>query len=128
MRCLFKKKDGGPFSKATGYWFFEAKSFGSVVLLRFDRGSRDAFHSHAFDAVSWVLRGGLREVLRDGSEVLLTPGVAPVWTARNRYHKVFGLEDSTWVLSFRGPWRKYWREDLPGRGEVVLTHGRKEVP
>lgn len=127
MRILFKKKDGGPYSKATGYWLIEWKRAFSIVLLRFDRGSRDAFHSHAFNAISWVLSGCLLEQFRDRTWRLHEAGWWPIRTPRETFHKVHGLEPRTWVLSFRGPWVDRWREDLPNRGLVTLTHGRREV-
>ena len=50
-------KDGGPESKVDGYWLFRHKRLFTVALLRFSKGSREAYHSHAFNAVSWVLTG-----------------------------------------------------------------------
>jgi len=41
---------------------------------------------------------------------------------------VFGVADKTWVLSFRGPWNKTWKEWLPKEGkEITLTNGREIV-
>ena len=64
MKFLFKAKDGGPESKVTGYWLIESKRWFSIALLRFDEGSREAFHTHAFNAISWVLWGELLEYVR----------------------------------------------------------------
>lgn len=128
MRILFKSKDGGGHSMVVGYWLFEAKKFCSIVLLRFDKGSREAFHTHAFNAVSWVLSGKLRERLMDGSEYMLTPSIKPIYTARDRFHRVFGETEKTYVLSFRGPWKKVWKEYLPTENkEIKLTNGRIEI-
>jgi hypothetical protein len=133
MRILFKGKDGGPESNVTGYWLFESKRFGSVVLLRFDEGSREAYHSHAFNAISWVLKGWLIEEVKTTTILGITlnsiqPSFKPIHTARDRMHKVYGMAKRTWVLSFRGPWVKTWKEWLPKEGrEVTLTNGRKEV-
>lgn len=130
MKFLFKSKDGGPESNVTGYWLFESKRFGSIVLLRFDKGSREAFHSHAFNAWSWVLKGKLHEyVLGDPlGALVLTPSIMPLYTARDRFHRVFGMADRTWVLSFRGPWAKTWKEYLPKEDrQITLTNGRKIV-
>jgi hypothetical protein len=132
MKFFFKSKDGGPESNVTGYWLFESKRFGSIVLLRFDRGSREAFHNHAFNAVSWVLKGRLTEDVKSGITVTefndIRPSLKPIYTARNRMHKVHGMEDRTWVLSFRGPWNKTWKEWLPAEDrELTLTNGRKIV-
>lgn len=138
MKILFKSKDGGSESNVTGYWLFESKRFGSIVLLRFDKGSREAFHNHAFNAVSWVIKGVLLEmVMRDpnssAEEVevdgyVLRPSLCPIYTPKERMHKVFGVADKTWAISFRGPWNKTWNEYLPATDEnVTLTNGRKIV-
>jgi hypothetical protein len=133
MKWFFKSKDGGPESNVTGYWLFESKRFASIALLRFDEGSREAFHNHAFNAWSWVISGELEEhILAIGgggfSTVNLLPSFRPIFTSRNRMHKVYGKAKRTWAISFRGPWDKTWKEYLPQTDEhITLTHGRKVV-
>lgn len=134
MKLFHKAKDGGPDSKVTGYWLIESKRFFSVVLLRFDKGSREAFHTHAFNAVSWVLKGKLLEVVRNGTFPLLNteteykPSVLPIYTPRECFHRVFGIADVTWALSVRGPWSKTWKEYIPADDEeYTLTNGRVRV-
>jgi hypothetical protein len=131
MKLFHKSKDGGADSNVTGYWLIEAKSLFSIVLLRFDKGSREAFHNHAFNAVSWVLKGKLWEIVRSGNwywEKGLLPSFKPVYTSRDRMHQVHGIAEKTWVLSFRGPWASEWKEYLPKEDkEVTLTNGRKIV-
>jgi hypothetical protein len=129
-KFFFKSKDGGPESNVTGYWLIESKRLFSIVLLRFDKGSREAFHNHAFNALSWILSGKLDEKVKidhshkDYSQYLF-PSWVPFKTSRDRMHKVHGIADKTWALSFRGPWNKTWKEWLPKEGkEVTLTNGR----
>ena len=126
------KKDGGPASKVWGYFFIETKKWFTIVLLRFEDGARDAYHTHAFNAYSWVLKGKLvEEVINEKGEFegenTYTPSFWPIWTPRECFHKV-SSEGRTWALSFRGPWVDYWREFLPnGNKFITLTHGRKIV-
>lgn len=130
MKLFHKSKDGGKDSNVTGYWLIEAKSLFSIVLLRFDKGSREAFHNHAFNAVSWVLKGGLVEFVKEPYIFMSTfnPSLKPIYTSRDRMHQVRGVADATWVLSFRGPWSRTWKEWLPAEDkEVTLTNGRKIV-
>lgn len=128
MKLLWNDKDGGPESRVWMYGF-ESKRFGSALLLRFEDGSREAYHSHAFLAVSWVLWGLLLERFHGYYDwtVRHFPSVRPIITHRDTFHKVTSV-GRTWVLSFRGPWwTDAWFEFIPGRGEITLTHGRREV-
>jgi hypothetical protein len=136
LKFLSIGKDGGPKSTVTGHWFLELKSLFSVVLLRFDDGSRDEYHSHAFDSVSWVLKGKLWEMILEdvddrgsmsGVTITHEPSLSPVLTKRDTLHRVVS-DGTTWVLSFRGPWSKTWREYDPKSGKFsTLTHGRKAL-
>jgi hypothetical protein len=133
MKFIHKSKDGGSESNVTGYWLIEWKKCFSIVLLRFDKGSREAFHNHAFNAVSWILSGALLEEARENGFTrwkALLPSPLPIYTSRDRMHKVYGAADRTWALSFRGPWNLYWKEHFvsdEGTKEVTLTHGRKVI-
>lgn len=109
-----------------GYWLIESKRFGSVALLRFERGTREAYHSHAFESVSWLLSGKLVERHLNDVVDVHVPSVRPIRTHRTTFHKVHSVGRS-WVLTFRGPWTDRWFEvDESGR-TYRLTHGRKEV-
>lgn len=130
MKFLSYGKDGGPESTVHGYWLIEIKGLFSIVLLKFENGSRDAYHNHAFNAVSWVLSGQLIEYFPEMPPEFgeaYSPSFKPVVTPRTLFHKVVS-QGNTWVLSFRGPWTKTWREWSPKTGIfTTLTHGRKEV-
>jgi len=123
---LFKlMKEGGPFSRVYGYFLIEWKLFLSIVLLNFKDGTREAFHSHAFGAISWVLRGQLTEELMDGTINVYRPSLKPIVTPRSCFHKVKSKRN-TWALSFRGPWADTWQEFIPATKQTItLTHGRK---
>lgn len=127
MKIIRKEKDGGPLSRVTGWWLFWKKSPVSIALLRFDPGSREAYHSHAFNSVSWVLSGTLYECMLGGRVERHRAGLRPVITKRSTYHKVVS-EGTTWVLTFRGPWARTWKDYDEATGiESTLTHGREVV-
>jgi hypothetical protein len=118
-------KDGGPESKVWGH-FFEIKKLFSVVLLRFENGSREAYHSHAFNSLSLVIGPGfLEEKFLDGETKIHKAGDL-VKTQRHDFHKVTS-HGRTWVLTFRGPWNDTWQEFTDERGFITLSHGRVEA-
>jgi len=120
MKLFKKMKDGGPESTVTGYWLIESKKYFSIVLLKFEGRSREAYHTHAFNAWSWILPFGmgLMENFADGTAKFLKPD-SFIFTPRNSMHKV----DSNGV---RGPWVDTWHE-INENGRQTLTHGRKVV-
>lgn len=129
MKLFSKAADGGKNSGVTGYFLIEWKQAFSVVLLRFNKGTREAYHEHAFSAWTLWLKGRVREhILRIDLGVDQTREFSAGQlkrTPRNCFHKIEALETS-WALSVRGPWLDRWREFRSGRF-VTLTHGRKEV-
>jgi hypothetical protein len=135
MKFFYHGKDGGPDSTVHGYWLCEIRSLFSIALLCFEHGSREAYHSHAFNSVSWVLKGSLFESELGevegvgeiyGCNVHL-PSIRPIMTYRYTFHKV-SSHGRTWVLTFRGPWKKNWREYLPKEKKFIkLEIGRKLV-
>jgi len=128
MKFLSVCKDGGPDSPVTGLFLVEIKSLFSIVLLRFG-GTREAYHSHAFNAVTLWLKGTVTELVMvtDENSVeshLWTAGQLK-YTPRGLLHKILP-GPGAWALSFRGPWADTWTEYVKGR-IVRLTHGRKVV-
>lgn len=127
MKLLWNDKDGGPESKVR-CWGLEIKGLFSVLLLKFENGTRDAFHSHAFNSISLVLTGGLLEEFHS-----LPPEFAEVHgpgdivkTYRTTTHKVYGVAKASWVLTLRGPWADTWQE-VVGRRYSTLKHGRQVI-
>lgn len=125
MKFLETSKDGGSESTVWAHWLIEAKRLFSIVLLRFENGTREAYHSHAFNSISWVLRGKLEERHLDGQIQYHYPSWKPVITKRDTFHQVFSY-GRTWVVSFRGPWADSWKEVEQGE-EITLTSGRKVI-
>ncbi len=111
MKLFALRKDGGPESLVWGLFLVEIKKLFTVVLLNFRTGSREAYHSHAFGAVSWVLWGRLTEYSVGGVPLPRTyrPSLIPVFTPASRFHKVYAEKNSI-VVSFRGPWKEDWLE------------------
>lgn len=125
MKFFKKVKDGGPESPVDAYFLFEIKSLMSVAILKFNKGSREAFHTHAFHALTWFIKGDLVEEDINGEFHIYERGILPKVTRRSKNHRVIALADS-WCFTIRGPWSKTWTEDTDEK-TTVLTHGRKVV-
>lgn len=130
MRFFAKRNDGGPESNVTGYWLIESKRFFSIALLRFSPGSRENYHSHAFNAWSLVF-GSLTEIRqpRWGLMPVIRKLSGFVFTERANLHRVINKSTKpVWALTFRGPWHRFWWEYDPRTSEYIkLTTGRHEV-
>lgn len=122
MKFLTRCKDGGPDSHVEAFVLVEIKHLFSIMLLKFAPGSRPVYHTHAFNSISWLLKGTLLEFHKGGTTDIHTHSVKPIFTYRDTYHKVYSTETS-WALTFRGPWVSWWKEYA--QSEYTLTHGRQ---
>ena len=129
MKLFYKGKDGGSESSTTGYWLIECKSLFSIVLLKFEGISRDAFHTHVFHSLSWVVKGELQEKFKSNYKQIRLHSASwiPFITRKEDFHKV-NVIGTAWALSFRGPWQKQWLENTPQDGTYGLVSGRLKVP
>ena len=127
MRLLNKAKDGGKDSPVDGYFLIELKSLFSIVLLKFNKGGREQFHTHAFNAFTWFLKGNLIEEDFNGTKYIYQKSLVPKITKREKNHRVKALEDS-WCLSIRVKWRNTWTEDDKDLNtKTYFTHHRKII-
>jgi hypothetical protein len=76
-----KKSDGGKTSGVNAY-IFEWKCLFSIGLLHFKDGSRENFHSHGFNALSWFVRGWVTEEKLGGEKKDFYPSFWPKFTPR----------------------------------------------
>jgi hypothetical protein len=116
MRFFQKVKDGGPDSPVDAYVLIEIKSLFSIMLLKFNKGARDSFHSHAFNAWTLFLSGYPMEVSLVDSPL---GGVYEVfktfksgdwkYTPKDQIH-LYSNVRTAWAITFRGPWSDTWKE------------------
>ena len=124
MKLFSWGKDGGPESHVDGFFIIEIKSLFSIVVLKFNEGTRENFHSHAFNAYTLWLSGEVSEEYPDGKGRPWFPGNRK-FTPRRLMHRVRALTTS-YALSFRGPWTSTWEEYNETTNQfTVLTHGRR---
>ena len=130
MKFLKKMKDGGAESTVTGYWLVEIKDWFSIVLLKFEGKSREAYHTHAFNCWNWLIRGALKESRICGDSRYYQDNNSSRFfkITKDDFHKVDSISPVSWILSFRGPWDDTWKEYLPQEDRFrILTHGRHEI-
>jgi hypothetical protein len=125
MRLFSWAKDGGPESPVDAFFLFESKRFGSVAILKFNEGGRETYHTHAFNALTWFIKGDLVEQDINGEYYIYERSFVPKITKRLKNHRVMAFQDS-WCLTIRGPWADTWTEDTDTQ-HTVLTHKRKIV-
>jgi len=126
MKAFSKGKDGGPESHVTGYFLVEIKRLFSIVLLKFDEGTREEYHNHAFNAVTLWLKGEVQEEYPDHIGTTWKAGELK-YTPRNLMHRIRAFKPA-YALSFRGPWVSNWNEyNAASKRTTTLTHGRKIV-
>ncbi len=125
MKLFAKSKDGGPHSPVDGYFLIEFKPLFSIALLKFNKGRREAFHTHAFDAFTWFLKGDLVEEDYSGGNYRYKCSFLPKLTLKSKNHRVSAKQDS-WCFTIRGPWVKTWTEHDKGI-KTTFTHGRKVI-
>ena len=124
-RIFYKKPDGGKNSGVTAYFLIEWKVLFSIGILHFKIGTREAYHNHAFNALTWWLSGKITEIKLNGEEKDFSPSFKPKYTSRNNFHKVLAHEN-TYALTFRGNWKDTLNE-FKNNKLIYLTHGRKEI-
>ena len=128
MRFFEKHPDGGKDSPVMGYWLLEIKWLFSIVLLKFNPGFRENYHTHAFTALTWFLRGYVNEHRLDEKKVLhykqWSPSIWPKITLKNNMHKVSTAgEQPAWALPIRGPWDNTWTEYNAKENKIVVLGG-----
>ena len=127
MRILQKTKDGGKESTVDAYFLIELKGLFSIALLKFNKGSRNNYHNHAFNAWTWFIKGDMAEHDISGTTKVYKRSWLPKITKRGNFHKVVAKSPS-WCFTIRGKWKDEWKEYNPHTGETItLTHGRKVV-
>ena len=125
MKFFSRSKDGGPESPVDAFFLFEIKSLCSIAILRFNEGGREAFHTHAFNALTWFISGDMVEQDVNGEFYCYERSIVPKITRRSKNHRVRAFKTS-WAFTIRGPWSNTWTETIDGE-HIVLTHGRKRV-
>lgn len=106
----------------------ECKQFFSIYGHVFNTIEQDRFHTHAFNAIAILIKGGYEEEVigSDGlvRKVKIGPGIR--YIPRSYNHRLLKSEPNTLSLLFAGPWYSTWTEEND-QYIRTLTWGRKEL-
>lgn len=110
------------------YTILELKWLCSVYFHVFNTVEQDRFHTHAFNGLAIVLRGGYWEEFLDESgqrcQKWVGPGIRYIPRAYN--HRLLRSKSNTLSILFAGPWSRTWTEEND-QFVRTLTWGRKEL-
>lgn len=127
MRFFEKAKDGGSESPVDAYFLFEIKPLFSIAMLKFNKGSRENYHTHAFNAFTWFICGDLVEQDVSGKLYKYGRSLIPKITLKEKNHRVIAAETS-WCLTLRGKWCGKWTEYNEKENKTItMTNGRKVI-
>lgn len=114
------------------FTIFEWKPIGGIIINVFNTTDQNRFHTHAFPAVSLMLRGTYEEDVMD----LETPG-HPVHTKhtslgfrfipRQYCHKIRKSSKNAVSITFEGPWKAIWAEYFDNGRVKEYTWGREVI-
>lgn len=109
------------------FTIFEWKRVLSIYIHIFNTVEQDRFHTHAFNGIAIVLRGGYEEEYKDDSGThrkWIGPGIRYIPRAYN--HRLLRSKPNSLSICFAGPWSDTWTEENDNYVRT-LTWGRKEL-
>lgn len=108
------------------FTIFEIKYLGGIIVNIFNTVGQDRFHSHAFHALSLMLRGHYyEEVIVDGSRIATKKIEKSRFIPKNYIHKITVSSPNAMSITFEGPWGSTWDEYYDSGRVKTYTWGRK---
>lgn len=116
----------GPIHRFT---IFEFKPIGGVIINVYNTISQNRFHTHAFNAVSIMLRGWYEEEIkhRNGLITRRTRDTDIRYLSRHTFHRIMASSPNAVSVTFCGPWVKTWLEQFDDGRKIRYTWGRIKV-
>lgn len=111
------------------YTLIEIKWLFSIYLHQIKTFEQDRFHTHAFNAHVFILRGGYNDMIKDGfgdSKLTLKNYKAGQYRYIPRLlnHKLMEAEENTVSLLFTSSYSNLWTEETDDGTLHLLTKGR----
>ncbi len=107
------------------FTLFELKNIGGIIINLFNTQTQDRYHSHAFAAWSWMIKGFYFE------DVWLNGKATTKRISKSRFipkdytHKITYSAPNTISITFEGPWDYQWAEYFDDGRVKIYTWGRK---
>lgn len=137
LKLLFKILPSKKFELGEGsvtrYTIIEIKWLFSIYLHSIETYCQDRFHTHAFNAHIFILRGGYRDEIKLGigkdKPTYFQEFIAGDYryVARETNHKLMSAKPGTVSLLFTGPYSSIWTEETNDDVLRILTRGRKPL-
>lgn len=114
----------------TRYTLIEIKWLFSIYLHSIETFAQDRFHTHAFNALMWILRGGYTDVIKHGIGPNCPTETKEFRAGDFRYiprelnHKLTRAKPGTLSLLVVGPYSTIWTEETDDNTLRILTRGR----
>lgn len=110
------------------FTIIEIKYLGGIIVNIFNTRNQDRFHSHAFNAWSWMIKGHYYEdVIVDGKEIVTKKIEKSRYIPRNHIHKITKSSHNAMSITFEGPWESVWNEYFDDGRIKTYSWGRKVI-
>lgn len=109
------------------YTIFECKRLFSIYFHIFNTIEQDRFHTHAFNGIAILFKGGYEEQVKTNDQIFNKKiGIGIRYIPKLYNHRLLKSKPNTMSILFTGPWAKFWTEE---KDFVVKTYtwGRKEA-
>lgn len=120
------------------FTIIEIKYLFGIIVNIFNTDNQDRFHSHAFNAFSWMIRGYYYEevIVSETDPSKYHPywlGVSVItkkieksrFIPKNYIHKITKSSPNAISITFEGPWDKNWNEFFDDGRIKHYSWGRK---
>jgi hypothetical protein len=107
------------------FTIIELKYIGGIIINKFNTTNQDRFHSHAFFAFSWMIRGWYNEDIIKDNKIISKKITKSRIIPKNHIHKIKDSSKDAISVTFEGPWGNTWSEFYDDGRVKVYSWGRR---
>lgn len=115
------------------YTLIEIKWLFSIYFHQIKTFEQDRFHTHAFNAHVFILRGGYKDEIKDGVGIGVKSKIVEFKAGNYRYiprllnHKLLKAKENTVSLLITSSYSNLWTEETDEGILRILTKGRTPI-